>query len=149
MNRRGPLILAFTLLGALIGLIVSRNALLVAGLALAGGVLGATLPIAKVAGVGPQLGFFDYAWRLIPANPILLRVVESGGKRRRDLFIRCGYLGLLVGRGVFGVMAGSTDSSDLSKLAQTSAGLFQKMSYMQLGLVALLAPIFTAGAITQ
>ena len=40
---------------------------------------------------------FDYFYRLIPANPILLRVVDSGGKRRRDLIIRCVYLGLLVG----------------------------------------------------
>ena len=38
-----------------------------------------------------MLGIADYFWRLIPANPILLRVVETGGKRRRDLFIRCGY----------------------------------------------------------
>src|ERR1051325_824778 len=30
-----------------------------------------------------------------------------------------------------------------------SARIFQNMSYLQLGLVALLAPIFTAGAITQ
>ena len=42
-------------------------------------------------------GILDYFYRLLPANPILLRVVESGGKRRRDLFIRCIYLGLLVG----------------------------------------------------
>ncbi len=151
MNKRGPLILAFTLVGALIGLIVSRNALLVAGLALAGGVLGATLPIAKVAGVGPQLGFLDYAWRLIPANPILLRVVESGGKRRRDLFIRCGYLGLLVFLVIFSLMSSgsSTAGTDLSALAKESAAIFQRMSYLQLGLVSLLAPIFTAGAITQ
>jgi ABC-type transport system involved in multi-copper enzyme maturation permease subunit len=151
MNKRGPLILALTLVGALVGLIVSRNALLVAGLALAGGVLGATLPIAKVAGVGPQLGFLDYAWRLIPANPILLRVVESGGKRRRDLFIRCGYLGLLVFLVIFSLMSSgsSTAGTDLSALAKESAAIFQRMSYLQLGLVSLLAPIFTAGAITQ
>ena len=37
-----------------------------------------------------------YVWRLIPANPILLRVVETGGKRKRDLVFRCGYLGILV-----------------------------------------------------
>ena len=37
-----------------------------------------------------------YFWRLIPGNPILLRVVAMGSKRKRDLFIRCGYLGLLV-----------------------------------------------------
>ncbi len=37
----------------------------------------------------------------------------------------------------------------LAELAGTSAMLFQRMSYLQLMLVALLAPIFTAGAITQ
>src|SRR5205814_716060 len=43
-----------------------------------------------------MLGVGDYLWRLVPANPILLRVVEAGGKRRRDLFVRCGYLALLI-----------------------------------------------------
>ncbi len=38
----------------------------------------------------------QYFWRLIPANPILQRVVASGGKRKRDLIFRCGYLGLLI-----------------------------------------------------
>ena len=47
-----------------------------------------------------MLGVGDYLWRLVPANPILLRVVEAGGKRKRDLAIRCAYLGLLV---VFGL----------------------------------------------
>lgn len=96
-----------------------------------------------------MLGITEYAWRLIPANPILLRVVETGGKRKRDLFIRCGYLGLLVALVVIALMSGSNDNNDLGSLAKTSAGLFQKMSFLQLGLVALLAPIFTAGAITQ
>src|SRR5206468_3905112 len=45
-----------------------------------------------------MLGITDYLWRLIPANPILLRVVETGGKRRRDLIIRCAYLGSLLSR---------------------------------------------------
>src|SRR5919112_855544 len=44
-----------------------------------------------------MLGVGEYVWRLIPANPILLRVVDSGGKRTRDALIRCGYLGLLIG----------------------------------------------------
>jgi ABC-type transport system involved in multi-copper enzyme maturation permease subunit len=78
-----------------------------------------------------MLGITDYLWRLLPGNPILLRVVEAAGKRKRDLFIRCGYLGLLL------------------FLAKTSASLFQRLSYLQLALVALLSPIFTAGAITQ
>src|SRR5215212_3443280 len=98
-----------------------------------------------------MLGITDYLWRLIPANPILLRVVEAGGKRRRDLFVRCGYLGLLILVVIFSLV-GSTDTlggGSLGALAKVSARLFQQMSYLQLGLVALLAPIFTAGAITQ
>jgi ABC-type transport system involved in multi-copper enzyme maturation permease subunit len=87
-----------------------------------------------------------YLWRLIPANPILLRVVDSGGKRKRDLFIRCGYLGLLVFLVIF---ASANAGTELNQLAQASGQMFRQMSYLQLGLVALLAPIFTAGAITQ
>src|SRR5213075_3000352 len=98
-----------------------------------------------------MLGITDYLWRLIPANPILLRVVEAGGKRRRDLFIRMGYLGLLVGLVLISLAGSSTSlgGSDLGDLAKASAKIFRNLSYVQLGLVALLAPIFTAGAITQ
>src|SRR6476620_6585598 len=98
-----------------------------------------------------MLGITDYLWRLIPANPILLRVVEAGGKRRRDLFVRCGYLGLLILVVIFSLVgSGATlGGGSLGELAKVSAKLFQQMSYLQLGLVALLAPIFTAGAITQ
>src|SRR3954449_5735778 len=98
-----------------------------------------------------MLGITEYAWRLVPANPILLRVVEAGGKRVRDLIFRCVYLGLLIGIVCFMLLTSSDSmgSGDLSALAKTSAKIFQTMSYCQLALVALLAPIFTAGAITQ
>src|SRR5215216_6181666 len=97
-----------------------------------------------------MLGITDYAWRLVPANPILLRVVESGGKRRRDLFIRASYLGLLVIVVIFSLLtAGNLQVMGLAELSSTSAMLFSRMSYLQLSLVALLAPVFTAGAITQ
>lgn len=151
MNRRASLSIALGIVGALIGLIVMPKAWAVGLFALAGVGLGLIFPMAKVAGAGVHLGFAEYAWRLIPANPILLRVVESGGKRRRDLIIRCAYLGLLVFVVIFSLMStgGSVGSGSLSDLAKESAGIFQRMSYLQLGLVALLAPIFTAGAITQ
>jgi ABC-type transport system involved in multi-copper enzyme maturation permease subunit len=98
-----------------------------------------------------MLGVGDFLWRLLPANPILLRVVEAGGKRKRDLAIRCVYLGLLVFFVIFSLFsssstAGTTSLTDLSK---NSRAIFKSMSYLQLALVALLAPIFTAGAITQ
>jgi ABC-type transport system involved in multi-copper enzyme maturation permease subunit len=94
-----------------------------------------------------MLGITDYFWRLIPANPILLRVVESGGKRKRDLAIRSAYLGLLIV--VVILSMGGGGGGGLEALAKTSARIFQHMSYLQLALVALLAPVFTAGAITQ
>ncbi len=97
-----------------------------------------------------MLGITDYLWRLLPGNPILLRVVEAGGKRKRDLFIRCGYLGLLILIVVFSLLfSGDQNGQSLSKLAAASASLFQRLSFLQLALVALLSPIFTAGAITQ
>src|SRR6478735_10953803 len=99
-----------------------------------------------------MLGVADYFWRLLPANPILRRVVETGGKRRRDLFIRCGYLGFLIGVVVFSLLSSGSNSfggMSLAELAKVSAQLFRTTSYWQLGLVAFLAPVFTAGAITQ
>src|SRR5271170_1474359 len=96
-----------------------------------------------------MLGIADYFWRLIPANPILLRVVETGGKRWRDLIIRCGYLALLIILVIFSLTSSDIGGASLGSLAKTSAQVFQHLSYLQLALVALLAPIFTAGAITQ
>src|SRR5882762_3938401 len=98
-----------------------------------------------------MLGIGSYFWRLIPANPILLRVVQAGGKRKRDLLIRCAYLGILLFLVIFLLLqsAGNLASASLSDLSKQSSEIFYFMSYAQLALVALLAPIFTAGAITQ
>src|SRR5437764_4327867 len=98
-----------------------------------------------------MLGIGNYFWRLIPANPILLRVVQAGGKRKRDLLIRCAYLGILLFVVIFLLLqaAGNLASASLSDLSKQSSEIFYYMSYTQLALVALLAPIFTAGAITQ
>ena len=95
-----------------------------------------------------MLGIAEYVWRLVPANPILVRVVQTKSKRRFDLFVRCGYLGLLVAIVIVSIMSGE-GSGNLDSLAKNSAQLFQTLSYCQLALVCFLAPIFTAGAITQ
>src|SRR3954467_4063095 len=98
-----------------------------------------------------MLGIGNYFWRLVPANPILVRVVQAGGKRKRDLLIRCAYLGILLFLVIFLLLqaSGNLASASLSDLSKQSAEIFYFMSYAQLALVALLAPIFTAGAITQ
>jgi ABC-type transport system involved in multi-copper enzyme maturation permease subunit len=98
-----------------------------------------------------MLGIPAYLWRLLPANPILLRVVSIAGKRKRDLITRCGYLGLLIGVVIFSIVTtpGAGSGASLDQLTATSERIFQQMSFLQLFLVALLAPVFTAGAITQ
>ncbi|MBV8779955.1 MAG: ABC transporter permease, partial [Phycisphaerae bacterium] len=87
--------------------------------------------------------------RLLPANPILRRVVEAAGKRKRDLFIRCGYLGLLVILVCLSLASSDSAGGSLAALATASRAIFRQMSVLQLTLVALLAPVLTAGAITQ
>ncbi|HWB52806.1 MAG TPA: ABC transporter permease subunit, partial [Tepidisphaeraceae bacterium] len=82
------------------------------------------------------------------ANPLFLRVLQTAGKRRRDLIIRCVYLGLLIAIVFFSLLQLGGGTS-LDQLAGASARLFVQMSYVQLALIALLAPIFTASAITQ
>src|SRR5438105_3191271 len=96
-----------------------------------------------------MLGIGNYLWRLVPANPIFLRVVQSGGKRKRDLLFRCVYLGVLLFLVCFLLLQSSGSMTDLAQMSKQSTEIFFYMSYVQLGLVALLAPIFTAGAITQ
>ncbi|MGC4033296.1 MAG: ABC transporter permease [Tepidisphaeraceae bacterium] len=97
-----------------------------------------------------MLGIPLYFWRLLPGNPILLRVVATASKRKRDLLARCLYLGLLIGVVVLAIgTSGGGGKTGLDTLTATSEQIFRQMSYLQLGLVALLAPIFTAGAITQ
>ena len=45
----------------------------------------------------------SWFWRLVPANPILVRVVQSGGRRLRHLWIRLGYLTIIAVAVVFGI----------------------------------------------
>ena len=98
-----------------------------------------------------MLGFGNYLYRMIPANPILLRVIQTASKRKRDLLMRCAYLGVLVLLVTFLLLGqlGDLDRGSLSQLTKQSVKIFISLSYVQLALVTLLAPIFTAGAITQ
>jgi ABC-type transport system involved in multi-copper enzyme maturation permease subunit len=89
-------------------------------------------------------------WRLVPANPILVRVVTVGGKRQRHLFVRIGYLvALFAVMLIFGQSAWTTSSTSLAELAKQSTTTFMYVSVAQLLMMCFIAPIFTAAAITQ
>lgn len=98
-------------------------------------------------GVLADLGL--WFWRLLPANPILVRVVSMASKRLPHLHTRIAYLGvlltmlLLFGGGSLG------GGNSLAELAKKSTQTFIVVSFAQLLLTAFIAPVFTAGAITQ
>jgi ABC-type transport system involved in multi-copper enzyme maturation permease subunit len=87
--------------------------------------------------------------KLGPFNPILLRVVTAGGRRLRHAFTRWGYLGLLIMVLLVALVASNTTATSLSGLAKASPQVFSAISYVQLGMICLLAPVFCAAAITQ
>lgn len=87
-------------------------------------------------------------WQLLPGNPILIRVVCGGSKRTRHLWVRAGYLAVLLGVLLISQMGWSSRGS-LADLAKNASQTFAYVSYVQLALMCFLAPVFTAGAITQ
>lgn len=88
-------------------------------------------------------------WRLIPANPILVRVVSGASRRVRHLWLRVGYLALLTSVVLISVIVFMGDATGLNELAKGASQTFKYASTMQLALICFLAPVFTAGAITQ
>ena len=87
--------------------------------------------------------------RVGPGNPILLRVVTAGGRRFRHALTRWIYLALLIGVLLIALLSVFAAEKSLSDLAKASTKVFAYISIVQLGMICLLAPIFTAGAITQ
>lgn len=92
-----------------------------------------------------------WLFRLLPGNPILVRVVAMGSKRVRHLWARLVYLVVLflvllvMGTGLF---KGGGEGS-LAELAKSSTQTFFWVSLVQLFLMSFIAPVFCAGAITQ
>lgn len=89
-----------------------------------------------------------WLWRLIPANPILVRVVTAGGKRAKHAWTRGLYLAVLI---AVVLLAGqlSSGQTSLAELAKVSTQTFVSVSIVQLALMCFIAPLFAAGAITQ
>lgn len=88
-------------------------------------------------------------WRLLPANPILVRVVGGASKRTRHFWLRTGYLALLLAVVLMSLAVFMSGASGLNELAKGASQTFKYAATLQLGLMCFLAPVFTAGAITQ
>ncbi len=87
-----------------------------------------------------------------PTNPMVVRIVQGGSRRRQHMLVRMGYLGLLVGLVVLGLLSGGgllAEAVSLNALARGGAQLFRWIAYGQVIGVCLLAPLFMAGAIAN
>jgi ABC-type transport system involved in multi-copper enzyme maturation permease subunit len=88
--------------------------------------------------------------RLAPTNPITVRLVQNGSRRVRHLYIRAGYLAVLIVVLLWALLL-KTDAGAMSyrQLAQAGASSFAFIAYLQIALICILAPVFMAGAIAQ
>jgi ABC-type transport system involved in multi-copper enzyme maturation permease subunit len=90
----------------------------------------------------------NWLLRLAPTNPICMRLVQGGSRRKRHYYIRAGYLGVMIVVLLF-VMLPSSGAASLRELAHAGATTFDRISYLQVALICLLTPVFMAGAIAQ
>jgi len=88
-------------------------------------------------------------WRLLPGNPIVVRVVQGGSKRTQHFWVRTLYLLVLLFVMLVTWLQFSGASNSLGDLAKTSTSIFEWISILQLAMICFLAPVFTAGAISQ
>lgn len=99
----------------------------------------------------PMSMIFRCLWRLLPANPVVVQIIQGGSRRQHHHWVRTGYLGVLVGLVVMGLMAGGgmRDQVGLTELAKAGASVFSIVSDGQVILICLLAPLFMSGSIAQ
>lgn len=93
--------------------------------------------------------FLRMLLNLGPTNPIAVRIVQNGSKRTRHLYIRSVYLAALILVLLWSLLAMGSGSLDYRLLAVRGAEAFTIVSYLQVGLICVLAPVFMAGAIAQ
>ncbi len=86
--------------------------------------------------------------RLVPANPIVVRLVQGGSRRERHMWIRTVYLAVLIVVLIVSLLE-SRGALTYQRLALNGAETFQIVAYLQLALICILAPVFMAGAIAQ
>ena len=88
-------------------------------------------------------------WRLGPGNPIADRTVSTASKRTRHLYIRLGYVGILLLIAGVNFMQVTSRPAGLAELAKLNSQTFAYVSFAQLLMMCLLAPVFAAGAVQQ
>ena len=84
-----------------------------------------------------------------PTNPVAVRLVESGSRRPRHLYIRSLYLAALILVLLWSLLTVGAGDLDYRVLAARGASSFAAVAYLQVALICVLTPVFMAGAIRQ
>ena len=87
--------------------------------------------------------------RLGPTNPITVRLVQNGSRRTRHMYIRSGYLAVLIVVLLWSLLIGLGGNLSYRDLAAKGAASFMNIAFLQITLICVLAPVFMAGAIAQ
>ncbi len=83
---------------------------------------------------------------LLLTNPICVRLIQGGSTRSRHLYLRSGYLAILIACLLLALIG---PAASLRELAQRGASAFTIVAFGQVFLICLLTPVFMAGAIAQ
>lgn len=84
--------------------------------------------------------------RVLPTNPIVIRLVQGGSRRQRHLVIRGVFLG---GLSALLLLALGGAPGSAREIAQGAATALSVLAFGQVLLICLLTPIFMSGAIAQ
>lgn len=85
-----------------------------------------------------------------PLNPIAVRLVQNGSRRMRHMYIRSGYLAVLIVVLLWSLLINTQHGAmSYRDLAHAGALSFTGIAYLQIALICILAPVFMAGAIAQ
>lgn len=98
----------------------------------------------------PMPVFFRWLLGLGPMNPIAVRLVQNGSRRVKHMYIRSGYLAVLIIVLLWMLLINTTQGDlDYRQLAAAGASSFTWIAYLQILLICVLAPVFMGGAIAQ
>lgn len=86
--------------------------------------------------------------RLVPLNPIVVRLVQGGSRRGRHNLIRSAYLAVLIAV-LLALLLPQQGPLKYQTLAVKGAEAFEIVAYLQIALICILSPVFMAGAIAQ